>query len=135
MRRRVGIIFVLVLVLSGVEGFPAFPQENTSAASHAGKFVGQKATVCGTVASSKYASGSKRQPTFLNLGQSYPHQIFTAVIWGSDRDKFSGPPENIYRDKEICVTGLVELYRGKPEIIVRNPAQIAVKNRIDSNEK
>lgn len=126
MRRRVGIIFGLVLALSVVGDFPALAQENTIAASDAGQYVGQKATVCGTVASATFASRTKGQPTFLNLDQPYPRQIFTAVIWGKDRGGFGSPPETAYRGKRICVTGLVELYGGKPEIIVRNPGQITV---------
>ena len=50
--------------------------------------LGQKATVCGIVASATFLSRSKGQPTFLNLDQPYPRQIFTAVIWGKDREYF-----------------------------------------------
>jgi hypothetical protein len=86
--------------------------------------VGQKATVCGIVASASFSSKSKGQPTFLNLDQPYPRQVFTAVIWGKDRSYFSSPPELAYRGKQICVTGLVELYKGKPEIIIILPSQV-----------
>lgn len=51
--------------------------------------VGQMATVCGRVASAKYATKANRQPTFLNLDKPYPNHVFTAVIWGSDRAAFS----------------------------------------------
>jgi DNA/RNA endonuclease YhcR with UshA esterase domain len=34
----------------------------------------------------------------------------------------------MYRMKEICVTGMVESYRGKPEIIVHGPGQIEAGN-------
>src|SRR5579862_7834703 len=51
-------------------------------------FVGQVATVCGLVASAKYASETKGQPTFLNLDKPYPNHVFTAVIWGKNRGAF-----------------------------------------------
>lgn len=89
-------------------------------------YVGQFATVCGIVASAKYATGTKGQPTFLNLDKSYPNQIFTAVIWGSDRDKFGVPPEKL-EGKRICVAGNIALYRGRPEIVVSRPGQITMK--------
>ena len=91
------------------------------------KFIGVEKTVCGTVASATYAIRTKGRPTFLNLDQPYPKQIFTAVIWGSDRNKFQNPPESSFRGKRICVTGVIEEFRGKPEIIVRSPDQIILK--------
>jgi hypothetical protein len=79
------------------------------------------------VASATFLSRSKGQPTFLNLDQPYPRQIFTAVIWGNDRGYFTSPPEIAYRGKRVCVTGLVKLYKGKPEIIVILPSQVKVQ--------
>jgi hypothetical protein len=91
------------------------------------KYIGTEKTVCGTVASATYAVRTKGRPTFLNLDQPYPKQIFTVVIWGSDRNKFQNPPESSFRGKSICVTGTIQEFRGKPEIIVRNPDQITLK--------
>ena len=45
----------------------------------------KRLTVCGIVASAHYAASSKGQPTFVNLDKPYPNQIFTVLIWGSDR--------------------------------------------------
>ena len=127
MERRVSIVFGLFLVLSLLGGFPALAQQNTIATSGAGQFVGKRATVCGIVATAVFAKRNMGQPTFLDLDRPHPHQIFTAVIWGSDRNKLRGAPETAYRGRWVCVTGLVEAYQGRPEIIVRNLAQIAVK--------
>lgn len=93
------------------------------------KYIGAEKTVCGTVASATYALRSKGRPTFLNLDQPYPKQIFTVLIWGSDRNKFKNPPETFFKGKRVCVTGIIESYRGKPEIIVRGPDQIIVKSQ------
>lgn len=80
------------------------------------------------VASAKYADRTNRTPTFLNLNQPYPNQIFTALIWGSDRHKFKAPPEIAFKGKRICVTGLIVTYKGIPEIIVEEPSQITSKD-------
>ncbi len=96
-------------------------------AKDASAYVGQTVTVCGYVASTKYAYRSKGQPTFLNLDKPYPNQIFTALIWGSNRPAF-GAPETTYSGKNICVSGLIKSYRGIPEIIVSSPAQISTSN-------
>src|SRR5262245_10073049 len=87
-------------------------------------FIGLTKTVCGKVASSKYASGSNRQPKFLNLDRAYPDQIFTILISGIDRPKFKAAPEDVFQGKRVCVTGDIQSYRGKPEIIVSEPSQI-----------
>ena len=94
------------------------------AAENALNYVGQTGTVCGTVASVRYAVHTKGQPTFLNLNRPYPNQIFTALVWGRDRAKFLEPPETCYRGRKICVTGRIVEYRGKAEIIVKDPSQI-----------
>lgn len=83
----------------------------------------QAATVCGRVASAKYATSSKGQPTFLNLDKPYPNQVFTVVIWGSDRAAFPYAPESL-AERRICVTGTIKVYKGKAEIIVSGPNQI-----------
>jgi hypothetical protein len=56
------------------------------------------------VASAKFEVKAQSQPTLLDLGKSYPHAVFTAVIYGDHRSKF-GTPETSLRGKRICVTG------------------------------
>jgi len=85
--------------------------------------IGEQATVCGKVASTRYAATSRGKPTFLNLDKPYPSQVFTVLIWGENRDKF-GVPEEKYREKQVCVAGKITEYRGAPEIIISDPAQL-----------
>src|SRR5215472_4852885 len=87
------------------------------------RHIGESATVCGLVASAKFAANSRSQPTFLDLDKPYPNAPFTAVIFGSDRPKF-GTPETSLRGKRVCVTGQIRDYRGKPEIILSDPSQL-----------
>jgi len=118
-------LFLIIGVLIWVA--PSVAQQEYINPIDAPKFIGMEKTVCGTVASATYAVRTKGRPTFLNLDQPYPKQIFTVVIWGSDRNKFQNPPESFFRGKRICVTGIIEEFRGKPEIIVRSPDQIILK--------
>ena len=90
----------------------------TLTAAEATDHIGSTATVCGTVASTKFAQRSNAQPTYLNLDRPYPDQLLTVVIWGTDRASF-GEPEKLYSGKRICVTGKVELFKGRPQIIAR----------------
>lgn len=85
--------------------------------------IGKKATVCGVVATAKYLKGSGKEPTFLNLADTYPKHPFTVVIWGKDRDQFDYAPESL-KGESICVRGLIEQYRGKPQIVASSQNQI-----------
>ncbi|MGH7190961.1 MAG: hypothetical protein ACREF0_17465 [Acetobacteraceae bacterium] len=89
-----------------------------AAAGHAG----ETETVCGTVASVYYASRSRARPTFLDFGARYPHETFMAVIFDDDRPAF-GQLAGL-RGERACVTGPIQLYRGKPEIILQDPSQL-----------
>ena len=89
--------------------------------------VGEEGTVCGKVADTRYLESGKK-PTFLNFDERYPNHTFTVVIFGENRAKF-GSPEKDYLDKNICVTGKIEDYNGKPEIIVTQPQQVKVESK------
>jgi len=84
--------------------------------------IGETATVCGTVTSGRYAERTRGKPTFLDIDKRYPDNPFMVLIWGEDRDKI-GPPEKDLVDKRICVSGRIQQYHGKPEIIGTAPTQ------------
>ena len=88
---------------------------------------GQSITVCGKIAGTQYAAKLKGKPTLLHLGKSYPEHLFTIVIWESDRGKFEKPPEELFWNKEVCVSGLIVEHNGKPQIVVKNPSQISIR--------
>jgi DNA/RNA endonuclease YhcR with UshA esterase domain len=115
---------IVALALATLILEPALAQNKLTAAE-AKDHVGETATVCGSVASTHYAASTKGQATFLNLDKSYPNQIFTILIWGSNRSKF-GTPETDYKGKRICVTGKIAEYRGVPEIVADHPKQIRI---------
>jgi len=113
---------LLLLMMGTLLVLPVQAQKKLTAAE-AKDHVGETATVCGNVVSSRYAASTKGQPTFLNLDKPYPNQIFTLVIWGSNRSKF-GRPEVEYNEKRICVTGKISMFRSVPEVAVDDPRQI-----------
>jgi DNA/RNA endonuclease YhcR with UshA esterase domain len=87
--------------------------------------IGRTATVCGVVASADYMVGAN--PTFLtvvNPDQPDAKRALTAVIYGHDRAKF-GAPEATLQGQRVCVTGHISLFRGRPEMILSTPRQLA----------
>jgi hypothetical protein len=127
MKRKLCSILALAFVISLTSVLSSAQDQKPVTPEEAAKFFGQSKTVCGKVIGPKFADKSKGQPTFLNLNQLYPNHIFTIVIWGEDRGKFSKPPEVLYDGQNVCVSGLIVEHKGKPQIVVRNPAQITVK--------
>ena len=108
--------------LTSIPGAPVSAESwtSTQAASH----IGERGTVCGPVVDTRYATGSKGKPTFLNFDRAYPDHTFVVVIWGSDRGAFPTNPESHYKGEEVCATGLIESYQGKPEIIAKSGSQL-----------
>ncbi len=110
---------VVTALLIGLAASPALAASLTP--EQAGAHVGQTGTVCGTVASAHYAERSGT--TFLNLGQPYPHQVFTVVIFRDARALF-GEPEWTMAGKRLCIRGEIRSYRNQPEIILNQPSQL-----------
>lgn len=122
MRKTLTLGLWIALVLSAA-GAPA---AETVPAIEAVQHVGQTVTVCRPVAGVARFERLQGEPTFLNFDRPHPDQSFTVVIWGIDARRFAQPPHRMFAGKEICVTGAIEIYKGKPQIVVRDPAQITV---------
>jgi DNA/RNA endonuclease YhcR with UshA esterase domain len=90
--------------------------------SEATKHVGETAMVTGTV-DSFHQSGKGN--IFLNMGGKYPNQSFTAFIPSGSAGQFSNAQQ--YEGKTVSVSGKIQLYKGKPEIIVTSPSQISAQ--------
>lgn len=87
-------------------------------------YVGKTKTVCGPVANTYYSCFVSGKPTFINFGKPYPEHVFSITIMGEDRSKFGDCPEKMFEGKNVCVTGLIEEYDGKPLIVVKDQNQI-----------
>jgi hypothetical protein len=115
-----------VLALCAVMFPTVSAQTNRLCTAEAKEHVGERATVCRKLASTRYASKSRGRPTFLNLDQPFPRKVFTVLIWGDDRSKF-GEPESKYQDQKRCVTGKITSYQGEPKIAVSSPDQLEIQ--------
>jgi len=113
--------FVLLLIASA--GF----SQSTVTAAEAGKHVGEKITVCDKVFGGRFLENANDQPTLINMGDAWPNNPFTFVIFGDNRKKFSYKPEDFLVNKQVCVTGEIKTYRDKPQIIVTDTSQVKIK--------
>jgi hypothetical protein len=78
-------------------------------------FVGKTVSVSGKV----YSSRDIGSMVLVNLGAAYPNQLLTVALKGKPKELGAQ-----LADKVITVTGEVIDYKGKPEIIIADPAQI-----------
>ena len=89
--------------------------------------VGDSVKVCGVVASARHVTTVDNTPTFLNLGNAYPNQLLTVVIWDDVRKQFTYKPEEYLLNKQVCVLGRVELYKGKAQIVIHSDKDFYLK--------
>jgi DNA/RNA endonuclease YhcR with UshA esterase domain len=63
--------------------------------------------------------------TFIEVGGRYPDNDFTAVIFAGDAAKF--PNAGTLDGKTVVISGPVQLYQGRPEIILKTADQLKAK--------
>lgn len=88
-------------------------------------YIGQEITVKGTIDQVVSLKDVRGKPTYFNMGGKYPDNKFTLLLWESNKHKFTKGAQ-FYEGKTIKVIGLIETYRGKPQIVIREPEQIEV---------
>jgi hypothetical protein len=114
----------LTAALSIAVGF-----SQTIPASEALHHVGERTTVCGQIAGERTAANSRGTPTFINLDQAYPHEVFTAVVWQEHRTSVGALPAS----GSVCVTGAITEYHGIPQIQLLDRHSWYVPSLSDSN--
>jgi hypothetical protein len=72
--------------------------------------LGKTKTLCDEVSSIKIFSDTL---TLINMGGNYPNQKYTIAIKGN---KITLDWANL-KGKKLCVTGVYELHKGRPEIV------------------
>lgn len=119
--RRAGLtLAAIVAFLAGCAGRPLLSAQTACyTPAEAKAHAGEHACVTGRVSFVLWAQESNGQPTFVDFGRP-----FSVVIWREDRDRFVPPPER-WRGAQLTVWGVIELYNGRAEIILRDPAQLA----------
>jgi DNA/RNA endonuclease YhcR with UshA esterase domain len=109
--RRLFLVTVLLLIASGV--FSQTVITTKEAKDH----VGETLTVSGKVFD---VFTSNKGRTLINFDDKYPNQTFTVVINSENNIDFS----SIKTGSILTVSGLIESYKDKPEIIIKSQDQI-----------
>ncbi len=121
--RAVWALAVVVLVTLGatVQG-QSTPITLTpdQAKDHAGAYATVEGRVFGV-------STTRSNTTFLNFGAPFPRNTILAVIFFSDAGKF----QDLSRldGATVQVTGVIKVYQGTFEIVLKSPSQVRVVRR------
>ncbi len=107
----------VALATTGLQAQSITPQD-------ASKHIGETVTVCGKIFGGRFFEKNDR--TLLNMGAAYPNNSLTILIDGENRKKFTNPPEDFYTNKEVCITGAIRDFKGKPEMEIVEISQIVV---------
>ncbi|TXK74541.1 hypothetical protein [Mesonia sp. HuA40] len=102
-----------------------FAQDSVISVNEASNYIGQEVIVQGKVDQVVHLTSVRGKPTYFNMGGNYPNQKLTLLLWDSNEHKFIKGTQ-FYEGKIIKVIGTIETYRGKPQIIIREPEQIEV---------
>lgn len=95
--------------------------------------VGRTVTVCGQIHGGISLPNARNTPTLLNMGGSFPNHQLTLVIFGENLKDFPAQPEVHFANQQVCVTGLIIDYKGKPEIILKSMDQIKPETEVQNS--
>lgn len=85
----------------------------------AAQWIGKTATVHGKVVRAHKTD----KVVHLNFTKDWKG-TFQVVIFASAWCDFAAPPEELFLDREILITGIVKDYKGTPEIVADGPAEL-----------
>jgi endonuclease/exonuclease/phosphatase family metal-dependent hydrolase len=124
MKARICVLSAVLLSAPVLADPPPLPPDQASihiSWQDAAKHYDQDCTVYGTVVATKRTTNW----CFLNFHSDW-RNTFTVAIPARCLDKFPQPPQDLYADQQVGVTGRVVEYKGKPEIIVCDPTKIVI---------
>ena len=91
------------------------------------RHIGDTVKICNKIYGGNYFNRLPGNLTYLYVGNDYPDNLLAVKIAKEDRENFEDRPEMMYAYKDVCITGKLELDKGKPVIIVKKPEQITTQ--------
>lgn len=88
---------------------------------------GDSVTICAKIFGARYFENGKGAPTLLSAGAQYPDAPLTIVVFGENRPAFAHAPEEFYTGKNVCITGRITMFKGRPQIVLSKESDIIVK--------
>lgn len=90
------------------------------------KYEGETVTICEKVQSA-FLSNKESKTAFLNFGYPFPNETFRVVIFESTFKNFNYAPSEFLKNKRVCITGKVVIYKGRPQMVISKESQIKIE--------
>lgn len=119
-------ILGLVLSLVTLAAQDTKPEAKVLKADEAKDAIGKNATVAGKVAEVNV----REKVTHINLDKAFPDHPFTAVVFSTKTNLF--PDLKTLMGKKVEVTGKIEEFKGKPQIVLLSTNQLKIVVEADS---
>jgi DNA/RNA endonuclease YhcR with UshA esterase domain len=97
-------------------------QSETISPREAPHHINDEMTVEGVVSQVSTSSGGT---TFINFVGRFPNHVFYAVVFRKSLHKFADI--QTLEGRAVAISGMVELHKGKPQIILNSPDQIELR--------
>ena len=111
------IFFIFVMLLSTLSFSQSVSLDNIAA------YEGKRVTIFEKVVST-YQSKGEKKTTYLNFGKPYPDALFSVVIFEASLKNFSYSPADYLKGKRVRITGVVKMYKGKPQFVITEEKDI-----------
>jgi hypothetical protein len=102
--------------------YPVGYRVHTVSAYDAENYIGEFARIYGKVYDVWYSAETGEY--YLYIGEPYPYQDFTIILSYRDARRFNRRPERFFSGKDIAVTGVVSVFEGKPEMVIKRKSQV-----------
>ena len=89
--------------------------------------IGDTVKICTKIYGAIVNDNSKGDGTYLFAGANFPDAPLTILIRNENRRFFDYKPEKDLKDREVCITGRIELVKDKPLIFVSKQSQIEIQ--------
>ena len=112
---------IIIIVLFSLSAFASIAQKEIKVGdvkNHVGNIV----KICDKIYGGKFLE--KDTLTLLNVGGNYPDAPLTIVIRPRTRKEFKTDPISYYKGQQVCITGKIELFKNKPQIVITDKNQI-----------
>lgn len=125
-------ILITIFCFTVVSAFAQKEIKMDDAINHAGETV----KICTKIYGGKSILNARDTLTLLDAGKPYPDAPLRLVIKGKVQREFTGDIVKYYKGMDVCISGKIELYKGKPEIKITDKAQIfeQMKDQINLQE-
>jgi exonuclease VII large subunit len=111
-------LLLLFIILSGTRNYFAQEAITTEEISNS---IGKDVIVVGQATQVKIMESKM---VYINIDGEFPDNKLTGVVFKKDADKFENVKD--YEGKKVELTGKLELYKGKPQIVLKKKEQLKI---------